>query len=379
MLNFFEPIEKILKLEKTCIDSEVFRLHYKVTVIIFISLSLLVTGKEYFGDPIDCIQGDQAGGEFIDTYCWIHSTFTLPSALGKSVGDDVPHPGIDKYTPGEKRVYHKYYQWVCFALFLQGILFYVPRYIWKSWEGGRIRSLIQSLNNPVLGSDEKKSQVALLNKYLILSLRENDVYFWKFFFCEFLNFANVVSQICFIDIFLGGSFTTYGWDVLKHSEMEQEERVDPMIKVFPRMTKCTFHFFGSSGDLQRHDALCILPLNIINEKIYVFVWFWLVLLALITSISIFTRILLLLSPQIRLIYLRSQARFVDRYHLNYVVKHISSSDWFLLMQIRKNIDAVHFRDLMTEFSRSLKNSTDSNGNGKALLEKSNIESGPESS
>ena len=44
------------------------------------------------------------------------------------------------------------------------------------------------------------------------------------------------------------------------------------------MTKCTFHKFGTSGNIEKHDALCILPLNIVNEKIYIFIWFWLLLL-----------------------------------------------------------------------------------------------------
>ena len=47
-----------------------------------------------------------------------------------------------------------------------------------------------------------------------------------------------------------------------------------MIYIFPRMTKCTFHKFGVSGEVEKHDALCILPLNIVNEKIYIFIWFW---------------------------------------------------------------------------------------------------------
>jgi hypothetical protein len=41
--------------------------------------------------------------------------------------------------------YHKYYQWVCFVLFLQAALFYIPRYLWKSSEGGKIRMLVQEL------------------------------------------------------------------------------------------------------------------------------------------------------------------------------------------------------------------------------------------
>jgi hypothetical protein len=56
-----------------------------------------------------------------------------------------------------------------------------------------------------------------------------------------------------------------------------------------RLTKCTFHKFGASGELEKHDALCILPLNIFNEKIYIFLWFWMLSLTALTSIVVFYR------------------------------------------------------------------------------------------
>ena len=40
------------------------------------------------------------------------------------------------------------------------------------------------------------------------------------------------------------------------------------------MTKCTFHKYGPSGTVENKDGLCILAQNIINEKIYIFLWFW---------------------------------------------------------------------------------------------------------
>lgn len=76
----------------------------------------------------------------------------------------------------------------------------------------------------------------------------------------------------FIDTFLGGAFLTYGTEVIKFSQQNQENRTDPMVIVFPRVTKCTFHKFGPSGTIQHHDALCVLALNILNEKIYIFLW-----------------------------------------------------------------------------------------------------------
>jgi len=62
-----------------------------------------------------------------------------------------------------------------------------------------------------------------------------------------MNFINVIGNIFFVDRFLGGAFLDYGTDVLRFSDLDQENRTDPMIAVFPRVTKCTFHKYGPSG------------------------------------------------------------------------------------------------------------------------------------
>ena len=66
-------------------------------------------------------------------------------------------------------------------------------------------------------------------------------------------------------------------------------RGDPLDVVFPKVTKCTFHKFGPSGTIEKFDGLCVLPLNIINEKIYVFLWFWFIIVACITCIHFIYR------------------------------------------------------------------------------------------
>ena len=70
------------------------------------------------------------------------------------------------------------------------------------------------------------------------------------------------------------------------SELPPEEREDPMSRVFPKMTKCTFHKFGPSGTVEKFDGLCVLPLNIINEKIYLFLWFWFIFLTVLSALQI---------------------------------------------------------------------------------------------
>merc|ERR1719447_976310 len=81
-------------------------------------------------------------GNIMDTYCWIHSTFSIPERFAGLQGHDIAHPGVAPVKMnGKEPVYHKYYQWVCFVLFFQAGLFYVPRYLWKATEGGRVNML----------------------------------------------------------------------------------------------------------------------------------------------------------------------------------------------------------------------------------------------
>lgn len=137
------------------------------------------------------------------------------------------------------------------------ICFYVPRYLWKTWEGGRIKMLVLDLNCPVVNDESKEERKKILLDYFSENLNRHNFYAFRFFICEALNFINVFVQIYFMDYFLGGEFSTYGSDVLSFTEMEPEERGDPMSKVFPKVTKCTFHKYGPSGSVQKFDGYVI--------------------------------------------------------------------------------------------------------------------------
>ena len=80
----------------------------------------------------------------MDTYCWIHGTFSIPSKWTGVQGGDIVYPGVSAGFNDEQgdHVYHKYYQWVLYVLFFQAGLFYVPRFLWKTSEGGLMRMLV---------------------------------------------------------------------------------------------------------------------------------------------------------------------------------------------------------------------------------------------
>lgn len=136
--------------------------------------------------------------------------------------------------------------------------------------------------------------------------------------------------------FFDGEFMTFGLDVIDYMETDQEDRMDPMIYIFPRMTKCTFFKYGSSGEVsnhsthsicttdnnsiylfippatlsqvEKHDAICILPLNVVNEKIYIFLWFWFILLTFLTLLTLIYRVVIIFSPRMRVYLFRMRFR-----------------------------------------------------------------------
>lgn len=353
MLTVFASLKNLLKTHNIFIDGVVFRLHYRATVLILLSASILLSCRQYFGEPIHCIQKDVSRIKALENFCWIHATYILPHAWNHTVGTHVPAPGIDRYVPGQNKVYHGYYQWVALVLLLQGVFFYLPRYIWKSWEKGTMRAFALNLQDPLLPPEECRKSYRLLSHALHLHWGHFASYFRRYIFCELLTLINVLGQMWLLDTFLGGIFTNFGIKVIQWTEWDQEYRTDPLVQAFPRMTKCMFHEYGSSGDVQRLDALCILPLNILCEKIFVFLWFWMVLLCCLTVLVLISRLFLAAMPLLRYCVLVTRAPHANKGALDKLVGSCKLSDWFILYLLSKNIDAQHYRAVISHLAAAM--------------------------
>lgn len=236
---------------------------------------------------------------------------------------------------------------------LPGGLLLRAHFFWKSCESKLLRTLTDDLRDPLFKKEEKADKANDVVLYLERHRFMHRKYYYYFTLFEVANFVNVVAQIYVVDQFLGGFFTTYGMDVIHYAQMEQDERFDPMVRVFPRMTKCTFHRFGSSGDVQTHDALCILPLNIINEKIYIIMWFWFVFLAIVTGFWLVFRALTFVKVELRFRVLKRRANLTNQKMLRFVVANSDAGDWFVLSMMCKNMDSQWFRFVIHNYRAKL--------------------------
>ncbi|XP_011498557.1 PREDICTED: innexin inx2-like [Ceratosolen solmsi marchali] len=353
MLELFAPVKELLCVEPLRIDNLVFRLHSRLTVLLLSVCAILVTAKQLVGEPISCVtDSDGFESEPVNAYCWIYSTFTVKRHLRGIPGREVAAPGVGQALDKDEILHHRYYQWVCIVLALQATTFYAPRALWQVWEGGIVSYLAQDLASPFARDTWTNEHRSRLLSYFSDSLtRGHNIYALRFFACEILNFFNSLSQMYLLNLLLEGQFSRYGPAVMGlTSETKPFERVDPMARLFPKLTKCTIHTFGPGGSSQTHDALCVLPLNVVNEKIFVLLWFWLVFLAGAGALALIYRLMVLTQPWARIILVRASIPGLSRMTAERLVRNLGFGDWFLLRQLTKNANPLVLRQLIHDLT-----------------------------
>ncbi|XP_012284789.1 innexin inx7 [Orussus abietinus] len=375
VLSTFAVLKDHVKLKinenSVAIDNIVFRLHYRATFLALLVSCLLVTSRQFVGEHIKCIADNAIRSDVINTFCFFTSTYTVVKHLNITSIElgDIPHPGIGPATKNDPVIHHAYYQWVPFVLFFQAILFYIPHYLWKKIEGGRLKVLVSGLQMASLSLNEKEivtgnvkvpsrkdrdERIQKIRTAFINRLHINRPWAYYMGLCELLNLTNVLMQIYITNAFLGGSFLDLGTSVTENHSGE----VDPLDVIFPKVTKCIFHKYGASGGIQRHDALCVMALNIINEKIYTFLWFWFIIVAVVTALGLLWRILTML------LHARSTAfnKFVfsmacpgkhNPWTVLTVTHEYYFGDWLFLYYIAKNLDNYVFKELLQNLAHDL--------------------------
>ena len=100
------------------------RLSHRFSTAILIIFAIVVSTKQYVGDPISCwVPAHFTGNweEYANNYCWIRNTYYLPFE------DYIPKEEED-----EKRRMIPYYQWIPIILLIQALMFYLPTVVWRT-------------------------------------------------------------------------------------------------------------------------------------------------------------------------------------------------------------------------------------------------------
>merc|ERR1711944_159403 len=132
--------------------------------------------------------------------------------------------------------------------------------------------------------------------------------------------------------------------------------LNPMCSVFPTTVNCQFSFFGVNGHPDKRSNICIMGQNIMNQKIYLVLWIWFVILFGVSATMFTYRIATFTLPAFRRTTILRQMKTntslaVDDLYLDF--EHIGN--WFLLSQIGQNANPYKFREFLKE-ARKLEDS-----------------------
>ena len=220
---------KLTKKTTTFTDNFVCELHHNTTRWLLIACQLLALAYDFLGDPVICTKHEDMREKLLDWWCWNQGIYTVPDV---GISDPL------EYT----KTHHAWYKWSWIMFLAQALLFYVPRFIWKNMEGGKLRSLLKFKKDD---KDEEKREIDPVS--LAMKFHRNfhchGLYATKMFFCEILNLVHVVGELFWMDFILGGKFLCHGPQYIVEAMRRSENNfTDRMKSQTDLIYQGKFHF-----------------------------------------------------------------------------------------------------------------------------------------
>ncbi|OWF53666.1 Innexin unc-9 [Mizuhopecten yessoensis] len=347
-------------------DDIVDRVNHFYTTGIFIIFTVVVSARQYVGDPIRCWCPAQFPGTHVDytnNICWISNTYYIPMK-------DIVPPIEQLHMRKEKEL--NYYQWVPVMLLVQALLFYCPCIIWRLMNGNsginvdrivslagdaqyespdsRIRTikyLVRHMDRCLDNQRDTRGWCCVTLRHILsakLSLicgrRYGNYLVAIYLLIKALYIANCIGQLFMLNSFLGTDYHVYGFQVMEELIDGKEWSASHR---FPRVTLCDFQI-RQITNVQQYTVQCVLPINLFNEKIYIFMWFWLVFVAIVTCYSFANWIWHMMFPTTRIQYVRKFLKLMDRLGTGpdrklagrFVLEYLRHDGVFTLRLIGKN-------------------------------------------
>lgn len=173
--------------------------------------------------------------------------------------------------------------------------------------------------------------------------------FCLYTFTKLLYLVNAICQLFLLNVFLGGSmFHAYGIDVLRGAVDLHSDWPTVSATRFPRVTMCDLKI-RRLGNVHRYVLQCVLPINMLNEKIFLFFWFWFVIVASVTFVSLVTWTVQVAIPSNGMLFVTQHLRFAGKF--GDVIEHKAELRHFVDHYLRRDGLAVMF--LMTRNTNTL--------------------------
>ncbi|KAL3071173.1 hypothetical protein niasHT_038443 [Heterodera trifolii] len=307
--------------EKRPDEDIVDRANNSATPFLLICCAIVVFAKEYgpVSEPMYCwtqAEFNEQWMEYIHEYCFVESTYYVP--FNESV------PLAEQRNNGTDRL--NYYQWVPFILVAMALFSQFTHYFWSfcnMLSEKDLPSILRKVSAVVFEGDEQQANFAeaIASHFHVVLLacdsskkrRRKSPFLrgifarnWLAFvylFTKFLYLIANIVQFKFISMFLGvDKLPNWGWTMLNSflthgSSWEQSGH-------FPRVTLCDLKIRQPNERFHEFTVQCVLVANFLNEKIFLMLYFWFILMAFVSLLS--------LAEWCWTLLFRSQNRFIKR-------------------------------------------------------------------
>ena len=360
-------------------DDWIDRLSHIWTVFLLLFFAMFVSIQQFVGDPIQCWCPAEFTGAFESytrSFCWIKNTYYVP--FTNSIPDDLEIKHDAELT---------YYQWVPLILLFEAFLFKFPNIIWTLFHGysGLHISKVCRSAEEILWHSPTSRQAAIDNlaflldrwrhtyaKYqnTFLSRTKSKAARLCCFFCsksegtyltalylavKVFYLFNVIGQFFLLNAFMATDYNVYGFEYI---EMWSSGNIMKPSPRFPRVTLCDFKI-RQLQNIQRWTVQCTLPINLFNEKIFIFLWFWFFFVACLTAFSLTKWMILVMSKRNNYHFLR---KYLDKtkaasdkklYH-RFAESYLRNDGCFILRLIQNNSTDIALMDLLLKMWQNFK-------------------------
>ncbi len=78
------------------------------------------------------------------------------------------------------------------------------------FKGGLMQTIVLGLNSGLKTVEERTVKKKILIDYLLLHIKQHNMYAIRYWFCEVLCLVNIIGQLYLMNRFTGGEFFSYG-------------------------------------------------------------------------------------------------------------------------------------------------------------------------
>lgn len=312
-------------------DGRVLKMHYQWTFWILLANFSAVWYSWYHRDVITCVNHFNAETQVRLDYINICLSYTYVEEAG-----------------GEIR-YLLFYRWIHWTLLVLAAIYYIPRKFSKNSENPKVKKLIEDLavHGPRYDQIEREL-VERAARYIALNLKTHNGIYFKFVGCNVI--ALLIDIFCFqaLDFVLQGRFISYGWMAFPF-ERDPVNFSDYMSRTFPPFSKCTLDPTIKLVSRRTEVLGCHLTVMELYEKVFLFIWVWLIILTTATVVYLLFLGFMWL-PYFRLLILKvakpNGAKDSVSDTIVNVLNHCKIGDVYLLYRLRQHLSHARFYELL---------------------------------